>query len=395
LRDNATFGRISRNISRRNRVNFFISIMLVTVLTVSLNIYPIMAQTVRIHERPELGLRFPYPSDWSVEDDSLIVTLTAPDMSSTIRFTVGIQNQDEGNSGVDSRDLAHNLLEIEEPGYQILNEGWTSINGRDLYSILIIPENQDERELYMVTGLIEATVYIFRLYSNSEQTYSQTLPTFQAMITSAELTGANPDLLEEGVGGGVQQGEEFNPFGQGGASPGGGGGVQQGQGQTPDDGGFGSQSQNGGQTQEYRVPVLMNVIGPTNLNSNGNACITVVDSVTGEQQDQLCNDFELDANRRSSGQFQLQDSLTITNIDEEELIQFNVEVCITLTSSNAQPIEKCNTAVYDRNQAAYIANIDFTVGGQSGQVQQGPGFGENSPPSGQGQPSIDFINQNR
>ena len=72
----------------------------------------------------------------------------------------------------------------------------------------------------------------------------------------------------------------------------------------------------------------------------------------------------------------------------------SIEVCITLTLSNAQPIEKCNAAVYDRNQAAYITNIDFTAVGQNGLGQQGSGSDENSPPSEQGQPSVDFINQN-
>jgi hypothetical protein len=222
LRDNATFGRISRNISRRNRVNFFISIMLVTVVIASLGVYPIMAQIFgRTHDRPELGLSFAYPtsSGWSIKDGSQTVFLNASDASYLIQVSAVLVDLEEGNnpnSKIDGRDFILRF-ELEDIGtdYQILNEGSTSINGRDFYSMLIIPELidvQKGRALYMVTGLIEGTVYVFRLYSLSEQTYSQTLPIFQQIITSAELTGANPDLLEQEGGGGVQGGQEFSPF---------------------------------------------------------------------------------------------------------------------------------------------------------------------------------------
>jgi hypothetical protein len=49
---------------------------------------------------------------------------------------------------------------------------------------------------------------------------------------------------------------------------------------------------------------------------------------------------------------------------DKELIQYvKVEVCINIKPRTAPPtfggLEQCDAAVYDKNQAAYITNIDF------------------------------------
>jgi hypothetical protein len=66
-------------------------------------------------------------------------------------------------------------------------------------------ESEGTKWLSAMTVTDDGTAYWFKLFGDSEQTYSAGLPVLQQMISSAQLTG----LGQEQQGG---QGGQFNPF---------------------------------------------------------------------------------------------------------------------------------------------------------------------------------------
>jgi hypothetical protein len=201
---------------------------------VSLNLYPILAQNAKLYENARLGLQvaIPYPPDWLVYEEQANVMFHSPDKSTIMKIGVGF-----GGDG-DLEDFAEALIKVRraesgESNFQVQNQGSTSINGKDFYSILSIIQDPvgQFKVLYLITEQAN-TVYMFELQSTSEQSYSEILPLFRQVVTSAQLSGTSPEDVvkqpnedEEGQGEGLDPFEP-NPDGQGGGfeaqKPGGG-----------------------------------------------------------------------------------------------------------------------------------------------------------------------------
>lgn len=190
---------------------------------------PVSAQTIKIFEKPEWGLKIPYPSNWSIGEEKgspqngdafvsflspekkfpHVSVLVSADISPGLKFQVG----DVG------KQMIQNAKQ-QLKNYQLLGDGPITINGNNAYAISYMFQSsrglQKDLQIVMVEN---NTVYSFSLVgATSQQEYSIMVPVFQQMITSAELTGIGQGQQQEGSTGGFGQspsGGFNNLFGQG------------------------------------------------------------------------------------------------------------------------------------------------------------------------------------
>jgi hypothetical protein len=218
----------------------FLSILFVFI-PVSVN-----AQAAKIFENKVLGARVPYPEDWNIEEEGLIVTFKSPNGAIMIKL-VGVGTV-QTDSDLDLEEfVTENLFPSKRNGdnFQLLDNGLTSINDKDYYSWLLRIQSEKGavvRDLNLITEEADS-LYLFKLQSLddlnnrelSDQLYTSALTILQQMIMSAELAGIDVDSLEEGTG--ENGGDDFNPFergpdgqdgGFGGQNPGGSGGNDNG-----------------------------------------------------------------------------------------------------------------------------------------------------------------------
>jgi hypothetical protein len=214
-------------------VRFNTCVLLVVIVVIGIILFqqqPVSAQTINIFEKPEWGLKIPYPSNWSIGEEEgspqngdAFVSFLSPEkkfphvsvlVSTDISPGLKLQVGDVG------KQMIQNAKQ-QLKNYQLLGDGTITINGKNAYAISYMSQGsrgpQKDLQIVMVEN---NTMYSFSLVgATSQQEYSNMLPVFQQMITSAELTG---------IGQGQQQGGSTGGFGQ---SPGGGFNNQFSQGQ--------------------------------------------------------------------------------------------------------------------------------------------------------------------
>jgi hypothetical protein len=174
----------------------------------TLILQPVNAQDTKIFESEKYGAEFSYPSDWTViekeETPPIYFFISSTGTFPQVTLEAARFLDPEGNPPT----LENAIKEVQgDERNTILNSGRYSVNGREFYieSKVSKQESEGTKWLSAMTVTDDGTAYWFKLFGDSEQTYSAGLPVLQQMISSAQLTG----LGQEQQGG---QGGQFNPF---------------------------------------------------------------------------------------------------------------------------------------------------------------------------------------
>lgn len=232
------------------------------------------AQTTKIYENPQYGLRVPYPSDWVVDDTEEGEVLFAPQIGENLPSINMIVLPDPQ---LDITATAENLKQLQiSGGATIVDEEQSTINGRDAY-FLSWSGQDPSGGTYKNAAIITQTndfLYAFSIGSNPIENFENMAATLDGMVQGAEFseTGPNSQAPNNNLGGEdegitsnntLQERQDLQDEKFGGGTPDGGGSFGQGkdqfgqespsrQGEENQGGGFGESGQEQ-QIQTYQL----------------------------------------------------------------------------------------------------------------------------------------------